>query len=75
MIQSGLPDFGYDEGELHLSLVEDYGLDEEETAALAARRPPTVEEIAAMIVDEADLARLGRWKGAPAPRRLRPGHE
>jgi hypothetical protein len=51
----------------------DFGLTEEQHAAVLARRAPTVAEIAAMIVDEADLARLGRWRGLPAPRRALPG--
>ncbi len=56
-----------------LERVLDFGVSPERLAELAARRPPTVKQIAALIVDETDLARRGRWAGAPQPRRRRPG--
>jgi hypothetical protein len=34
--------------------------------------PKTLAELAALIVDEADLARLGRWGGEPQPQRWVP---
>ncbi len=56
-----------------LSPVLDFGLNEEEAAEVARQKPPTVAEIEALIVSEAEVTRRGRWGGAPAPRRKRPG--
>ena len=41
----------------------------EASLALARRKPPTEAEIAASIIDEDDLKRLGRWGGEPSPPR------
>ena len=56
----------------HLTPVYDFGLSEDELSALLAIPPLTERDIAAGIVDEADLARLGRWAGAPPPKRWIP---
>jgi hypothetical protein len=52
--------------------VYDFGLSDEEVEALRALRPPTESELAAMIVDEGELKRFGRWGGRAAPRRWAP---
>ena len=52
-----------------LRKVLDYGLLPEEIAELDAINPKCSAEIAALIVNEADMARLGRWGGNPAPKR------
>jgi len=60
----------------HLSLVRDFGRDfgylPHEIAVFEAMTPPTLVEIATMIVSEPDLTRYGRWRGQPAPRRWVP---
>ncbi len=57
----------------HLHRVLDFGLSPEEVAERDTRIPRTLADIAALIVDEPEIARHGRWGGAPAPRRRRPG--
>jgi len=52
--------------------VYDFGLTDEQVEEIRARRAPTERELAAMIVDESELARFGRWGGRPAPRRWSP---
>lgn len=52
--------------------VYDFGLHPDEVAANLARKPPIVADIAAMIIDEVDLAKFGRWGGRPRPRRWTP---
>ena len=55
-----------------LRKVLDYGLLPEQIAELDAINPTNAVEIAALVVDEANLARLGRWGGNPAPKRWIP---
>jgi hypothetical protein len=52
--------------------VYDFGLSDVELDALMAIQAPTEREIAAGIVDEAELAARGRWGGGPTPRRWTP---
>ena len=53
----------------HLRRVPDIRLSKAEAADLSPRTPLTEAEIAASIVGEDELKRLGRWGGAPSPRR------
>ncbi len=53
-------------GQKHLRRVLDFGLDPAGVAERDARIPRTLADIAALIVDEAEIARHGRWGGAPA---------
>ena len=54
------------------TLVLDFGVHPDELARMAAINPTNESEIAALIVDESDLARLGRWGGEPDPPRWTP---
>ncbi len=53
----------------HLKRVPDLRLSKPEAAEPAPRKPLTEAEIAASIVGEEELKLLGRWGGAPSPRR------
>jgi hypothetical protein len=52
--------------------VLDFGIHPDELARLQAMNPTTEAEIAALIVDEGELASRGRWGGQPQPSRWRP---
>jgi hypothetical protein len=55
-----------------MKAVLDFGLHPDELARLRDMIPTTAAAIAALIVDEAELAARGRWGGQPQPPRWRP---
>jgi len=65
---------GHKPSQLYLvrGLRGEFGYLPEQIAEFEAAKTPTEAEIAAMIVDEADMVRLGRWGGRPAPKKWLP---